>query len=574
MSQSADLFSTTINKTGYSEQETPSFNFDKSVRSPSGSLELNQYLYDSGLQNVFKDYEENIASLDKSKQTQLQDAYYVRELSKKYLGEYASNEGIGDVSGNLLDIYGKYQQNKQAITQNHDALKLNLTQEYRKEKTALFNEKMKEQYNMELADFAEGSQEIMFNAVTGGYDTELYADEWEYLDAMKESGDLSTGDYQMAYGTMYSSMIDRIQTNVTNGNFEGFDNAQDYIDSFGKLTAGDKSMLQGVASNIDKENRITDITNNLNTGNYGEGVEGMDYLDSVRSIIGEQAYQQHYGRIYADIYQKAFSGEGFDPETMTIDEYVNQFGDLSSTDKADLKKTMQTYVDAYNNAKIDTTIGNLQSENYVGADYNFNANSGGENVGAGSYMYQDANGVKSFSVLDDSEADEAVSGWFASHKELTEAFGGTPKTGDEVQFTAVRDKEDGSSDYQQFTYVFQNGRWHRMVQENILDKTDMAQWYFEGGSGKTHEFTKGEGWTYDDGYIKPKNIFQKHKDGADTFTYGSVKYTQSDSVYNGSDLSAVQQLFTDTHGSRDNAVVYHNNKFYVRKAGQIYEMTK
>ena len=38
-------------------------------------------------------------------------------MSKKYLGEYASNVGIGDVSGNLIDIYANYAENLSYIGQ-------------------------------------------------------------------------------------------------------------------------------------------------------------------------------------------------------------------------------------------------------------------------------------------------------------------------------------------------------------------------------------------------------------------------------------------------------------------------
>jgi hypothetical protein len=68
------------------------------------------FLYDVGLQNIYQDYQKNVSILNQAEQQSLQDAYTVREMSKKYLGEYASNVGIGDVSGNLLDIYGQYQQ--------------------------------------------------------------------------------------------------------------------------------------------------------------------------------------------------------------------------------------------------------------------------------------------------------------------------------------------------------------------------------------------------------------------------------------------------------------------------------
>lgn len=560
---------------------TGGFDFKKAVRSPYGISELNNYLYDSGLQNVFKDYQENIASLNASEQQSLEDAYYIREMSKKYLGEYASNLGIGDVSGNLLDIYGNYQKNKADIMANYDALELNLTQEYRAEKTALFNEKMKEQYNMELADFEEGSQEIMFNAVTGNYDTELYADEWEYLDAMKESGELSKDDYQLAYGTLYSTMIDRIKTNLENENYEDFASAEEYINSFGKLIAADKSMLQGISSQIDKQNRRIDIIKNLTTKNYGEGVEGLDYLESVRDIIGPELYQQHYVSIYADLREEAFSGKEFDPETMTIDEYVKSYVDrgISTTDAKDLKEVLATYVEQYEAAKIDPTIGNQDSKNYIGADYNFHANTGGENVGAGSYMYQDANGVKTFAVLDDSEADGGVSGWYASHEDLMEKFkdendGVSPKTGDEVEFSSYKAETEET---QTFSYVYQNGRWYRLVQENFIDLSDMAKWKNTEGTGKLLDYgrkiTTGDDFEIDDRKDGTGLFDWKHWDEADTFKYKGKTYVQGDQIEK--NIVHVEQLFNDVHGdaSTGDSVVYYDNNFYIRKTdGKIYIM--
>lgn len=90
--------------------------------SSNPELALQQYLYQIGLENIFTDYQKNIAGLDKARQKDIADAYFVREMSKKYLGEYASNAGIGDVSGNLIDIYGKYAENLTDINASYSAL--------------------------------------------------------------------------------------------------------------------------------------------------------------------------------------------------------------------------------------------------------------------------------------------------------------------------------------------------------------------------------------------------------------------------------------------------------------------
>jgi hypothetical protein len=95
------------------------------------------YLYDVGLQNVFQDYQKNIATLNQQEQQSLQDAYYIREMSKKYLGEYASNVGVGDVSGNLLDIYGQYQQAVNTTRNQTNMAELGFQQQYDAQKREL-----------------------------------------------------------------------------------------------------------------------------------------------------------------------------------------------------------------------------------------------------------------------------------------------------------------------------------------------------------------------------------------------------------------------------------------------------
>jgi len=88
------------------------------------------FLYDVGLQNVYQDYQKGMQTLNTQEQQSLQDAYYIREMSKKYLGEYASNVGMGDVSGNLLDIFGQYQQSVQQTREQFNEKEMTLQQTY------------------------------------------------------------------------------------------------------------------------------------------------------------------------------------------------------------------------------------------------------------------------------------------------------------------------------------------------------------------------------------------------------------------------------------------------------------
>jgi hypothetical protein len=100
------------------------------------------FLYDVGLQNIYQDYQKSVATLNQQQQQSLQDAYYIREMSKKYLGEYASNTGIGDVSGNLLDIYGSYQQNVAGVRSDFGAKEMGLQQQYEATRRELETGKM------------------------------------------------------------------------------------------------------------------------------------------------------------------------------------------------------------------------------------------------------------------------------------------------------------------------------------------------------------------------------------------------------------------------------------------------
>lgn len=123
--------------------------------SSNPELALQQYLYQIGLENIFTDYQKNIAGLDKARQKDIADAYFVREMSKKYLGEYASNAGIGDVSGNLIDIYGKYAENLTDINSNYNSLESSyeakMLEESRKTSTALLGTEVA----LEMSEYAD-----------------------------------------------------------------------------------------------------------------------------------------------------------------------------------------------------------------------------------------------------------------------------------------------------------------------------------------------------------------------------------------------------------------------------------
>ncbi|MDA3932050.1 MAG: hypothetical protein PF513_04865 [Tenericutes bacterium] len=593
----------TVVDTDTEDGDSTVFDFEDAVRSPYGMSELNNYLYDSKIQNVFKDYQENIASLNKSERQSLEDAYYVRELSKKYLGEYASNTGIGDVSGNLLDIYGNYQNNRADIKSNYDALEMNLTQEYRREKMGAFEEKMKAQYNMAVADFEEGSQEIMFNAVTGGYGDD-YADGFEYLDAMKESGDLSNTDYQKAYISLSDTTYDAIETNITNGNYEGFETAQEYIDSNSFLNAQQKSVLGGYASDVEEQNQITDVLLKLDNKDFEEGVNPLDYIEENRELMGETEYAKYYNQYQGETYNEAINN--FDPEIDTVEEYVEQYRQLGLGEGylEQLQEGATEFKAGYDASKIDTTVLNEDSESYLGDDFDFNVNFDGENVDGTSYIYKDADGNLVATVKDSAYNEE--DGWTPEVDDISQYYedtkGEKPDNFDEITVRAsqtVGEGEDASNDAKDWSYVYEGGRWYRQVTNTgfedgePISEVEMKKWAFGddvasgalGNTNKGAETVSGENWELNDQY-KDVNfgfgIFDK--DRADTFTYENETYVQDEEIgatdvydenHAPNENYGVVGKFKSVHGDKNNAVIFHNNNFYIKDSeGKIYKMKK
>lgn len=192
-----------------------------SVNAPSTTMQpdFSKYLYDSGLQNVFNDYQQNIALLNQQEQQQLQNAYTIREMSKKYLGEYASNVGIGDVSGNLLDIYSQYQQNIGDITAQSDMMALNLQQAFQQQSEQAFQQALQNQ-ELQLQENAQNLFLQISRGDTGGVD-------WKtYLQNALDSGEIDQSQYNTLYSGVYTAKLDEFESNVSR-NFFGFKTASD-----------------------------------------------------------------------------------------------------------------------------------------------------------------------------------------------------------------------------------------------------------------------------------------------------------------------------------------------------------
>ena len=211
--------STTSTSTGASSSttSTPTGAIPDFSSSAYGDLEFTKYLYESGLQNIFTDYQKNVQMLAQEEQQQLQQAYAIRELSKKYLGEYASNVGVGDVSGNLLDIYSQYANNIGDIQQNFSALEMNLSNEYTKERMDTFNNILATQYQIDMAQLDDAAVEISTYAFTE-YDRDVQGG-LAYIDA--QQGTMRPQDYEAIRDSYYQANVQAALETINSG-FYGF----------------------------------------------------------------------------------------------------------------------------------------------------------------------------------------------------------------------------------------------------------------------------------------------------------------------------------------------------------------
>jgi hypothetical protein len=108
-------------------------------------------------------------------------------MSKKYLGEYASNVGIGDVSGNLIDIYSSYAENISDINANYNSLQTNYEAKMLEESQKTAQQLLGTEVSLQLSEYAdtmlEAQNTIMNNIQTGDWgDFDNYEDYVNSLD--------------------------------------------------------------------------------------------------------------------------------------------------------------------------------------------------------------------------------------------------------------------------------------------------------------------------------------------------------------------------------------------------------
>lgn len=250
----------------------------------NGSLQIQKYLYETGLQNIFNDYNKQIANLDASKQKEIEDAYYVRELSKKYLGEYASNIGIGDVSGQLLDIYGKYQSNMNEINANFNDLQFGLESSYNEKKNEYELGLLQTQMNIETVEQQEQLEkelaEINYNISLGLYPEGM--DAQDYLDSVRDKiGE--TNYWSLVAQNKLVEMSDTVNNALKNTNdYENQGEWDIYVDSLlsnKSINKQQADFLKGMYETEQNTNFVLD--NSINRTN------DISYYNSDEDIISK-----------------------------------------------------------------------------------------------------------------------------------------------------------------------------------------------------------------------------------------------------------------------------------------------
>lgn len=332
-------------------------NLSKMAGGKNGSLEMQKYLYETGLQNIFNDYNKQIANLDASKQKDIEDAYYVRELSKKYLGEYASNIGIGDVSGQLLDIYGKYQSNINEINANFTELQTGLESSYNDKKNEYELGLLQTQIDIEQEQLEKELSEINYNISLGLYPEGM--DAQDYLDSVRDK--IGESNYwSLVAQNKLVEMSDTVNSALSKTNdYKNQGEWDKYVDSLLSSKSINKQQanyLKGMYeveqnTNFTKNNNInfnSDITyynpDNLNIvskGNVYESRNGDYILAETNNVVDS----------YSSLYEKldevggdmafdtpfAYNGKWFIKETkggeQVYTEYVksNNYNKLTGT---------------------------------------------------------------------------------------------------------------------------------------------------------------------------------------------------------------------------------------------------
>lgn len=550
-----------------------------------GDLEIQKHLYETDLQNIFNDYQKNIANLSQKKQEQVQDAYYIKEMSKKYLGEYASNTGIGDVSGNLVDIFANYQNNIQEINQNFDELELGLQQTYQQEKQNIMENLMINQYNMDLRKMDEFENEILFNITSGK--TEGMSP-FDYLE--KHKGELTTKGYQTIYSTLYQTTLNELVTNLTNG-FYGYtqdENGQNiketdpvkYLEQYKSiLNTGDFNMLLGSVS----DPLLSEISYNLLTNNYPDEFEtAYDYIDSLKEKLSPQEIVNLKTNIYDNINQDittkivdGFFGYDENGKEITFDDFIKKYeGHFSDRNLNEFRRLNDFYrqeeLNNLNEEVIDVKNPYLNDGTTSNPFYDIDFDVSylkleGEDVSKTSDVYKI--GEKNYVKIDKSvekdtmgqEKYDALSSVFAND---ISAYWQNQHPDDVLNNNDV-------AFYNGFMFMYDNGNWHRLVEANENMAPSESEMFLWNSSNKKESSL----------------TINKNGGKADEITYNNKTYVANDKIKEENLPKGLIETFVKVHGkirkegsdekwipySNDGLVVFYQGDFWYLKRGNFYK---
>ena len=269
----------------------PKLDLEEAAKSPYGDLEVTKYLYESGLQNIFNTYQQNVATLSQNKQQELQDAYYIREMSRKYLGEYASNTGIGDVSGNLLDIFGQYQKNLTNIERNYGDLEMGLQQEFQTQRQDTMNKLLMTQYGIEVGKLDERDQRVLFDIEMGNIPEGMT--DMEYLQQEFESGRISEKAYQTESANIMQNQRTAEERQIFGQIVRGELSTDQLTDLYNdnKISEEAYATYFTVMQEQGKADNLTSIEFNIQQNRMG-GLTTREFLQ--RELDNENITQQEY----------------------------------------------------------------------------------------------------------------------------------------------------------------------------------------------------------------------------------------------------------------------------------------
>lgn len=268
------------------DESSNTFDTKEIAKSGLGDIGVAKPLYDLELQNIYDTYQQNIGMLSAEKQKNIENAYMIREMSKKYLGEYASNAGIGDVSGNLLDIYGKYQDNIANINAQSGMLEMGLDNSFREAKFNNLAGRLQTQYNIDMQNLQTEAEGVLYDISSGN--TGGLSD-FEYLESKRET--LGEPLYKALYNEVYneyrSSISDRFESGFygyktsEHGVRELIETPEEFLETYGKhLNEKDRTNFADVIQfNRDIEEKLgaKNIISETIDGKQNPFYVGKDY---------------------------------------------------------------------------------------------------------------------------------------------------------------------------------------------------------------------------------------------------------------------------------------------------------